>query len=224
MKKLQCHKNTHWKTQFSQRFWPPGVRFRDKMGPKIAPRRGLGGSRERPGGLSEPSWPSWALLEQSWGQLGPSWSPLGAILGPLGALLEPAWALLEPPWSHLGPSWSPLGAIFGRLGDILGPLGASGAQKREILKIIEKNYRIFNIFALRSPVQGSKIGASQFHTASRRLQRAKTTCKTPPRRATIAPEASRMPQDAPKTVPETPKTLPDGTREAKNVEKPIVFL
>ena len=77
---------------------------------------------------------------------------------------------------------------------------------------------IFIIFAFRSPVQGSTIGASQFHTASRRLQRAKTTCKTPPRRATIAPEASRMPQDAPKTVPETPKTLPDGTREAKNVE------
>ena len=112
----------------------------DKMGPEIAPRRGLGGSRERPGGLSEPSWPSWALLEPSWCQLGPSWSPLGAILGPLGALLEPAWALLEPPWGHLGPSWSPLGAIFGRLGDILGPLGASGAQKREILKIIEKPY------------------------------------------------------------------------------------
>ena len=146
MKRLQCHKNTHWKTQFSQRFWPPGVRFRDKMGPEIAPRRGLGGSRERPGGLSEPSWPSWALLEPSWGQLGPSWSPLGAILGPLGALLEPAWALLEPPWGHLGPSWSPLGAIFGRLGDILGPLGASGAQKREILKIIKKKTIGFSTF------------------------------------------------------------------------------
>ena len=96
----------------------------DKMGPEIAPRRGLGGSRERPGGLSEPSWPSWALLEPSWSQLGPSWSPLGAILGLLGTLLGRSWALmgpsrnhfgtplrpssghLRPSWGHLGPSWA----------------------------------------------------------------------------------------------------------------------
>ena len=70
---------------FCQRFWPPGVRFWDQIGPEIAPRRGLGGSREVSGGLSEPSWfrdPSWS----------PSWSSLGALLGS-------SWAIL----SHLDP-------------------------------------------------------------------------------------------------------------------------
>ena len=96
--------------------------------PEITPRRGLGGSQERPEGLCEPSWPSSPLLKPSYSHLEPSWSPLGAILGLLGTLLGRSWALmgpsrshfgtplrpssghLRPSWGHLGPSWSLQGA------------------------------------------------------------------------------------------------------------------
>merc|ERR1712115_229149 len=91
-----------------------------EMGPEITPRRGLGGSQERPGGLCEPSWPSSPLLKPSYSHLGPSWGPLGAILGLLGTLLGRPWALTGPSWSHFGtplrpssvhlrPSWGHFG-------------------------------------------------------------------------------------------------------------------
>merc|ERR1712115_649148 len=60
-----------------------------EMGPEITPRRGLGGSQERPGGLCEPSWPSSPLLKPSYSHLGPSWGPLRAIFGRLGDILGP---------------------------------------------------------------------------------------------------------------------------------------
>ena len=105
---------------------------------KIAPRRGLGGSWELPGGVREGAR---GLLERSPSQLEPdvpfgtllgpflepSWSPLGALVGRFWAILSLPETLLGRSWGRLGASWGRLGTILGRFRAIFGPLGASMA-------------------------------------------------------------------------------------------------
>ena len=108
------------------------------VGLKIAPRGGLGGSQELPGGVREGRG---GFLEGSLSQVGPD-VPLGTLLGPflerswsrLGALVGRSWAILSLPeallgrsWGRLGASWGRLGTILGRFRAIFGPLGASMA-------------------------------------------------------------------------------------------------
>ena len=101
------------------------------MGPEITPRRGLGGSQERPGGLCEPSWPSSPLLKLSYSQLGPYWSPLGAIMGLLGTLLGRSWALMalkEPFWDPFEALFGPSTAVLGTSWALLGPRGRKNEE------------------------------------------------------------------------------------------------